>query len=83
MAAIMRKLPRRTFDYVNARELTEQEYTKFEFWLKANWKGDYHHWTDNQVILIPYNAYESWVKYESDIELLAAIQELTNRDPQL
>lgn len=71
----MEKLPSNQIQFIYAKDLSETEYEQFKAWSKG-YSGEFHHYTDNAQILIPYNVYETWWEERSNAEMVKRFREM-------
>lgn len=75
----MLKLPKLTLEFIYAKNLTKEESDSFNLWIKT-FKGEHQYIAINNEILIEYNVYESFCRYEQDMKLLQSLKQLINKD---
>lgn len=70
----MERIPKKTFEFIFKRELTQVEQAAFDSWIPT-YNGDFMRWSINHEILIPYEVYESFVRHQEDNFLLEKLRE--------
>ena len=73
----MYKLPKLTFEFIYKSKLGD-DIVAFDAWAPT-FNGEWNDWQNNCQVLIPYNVYESFCRYQEDQRLIQKLKEITEK----
>lgn len=74
----MEKLPAFTFSFIFMRDLTKSQIDDFNVWI-TSYNGECPRWDRNHELLIPYEVYDCWLRYNEDKLLIEKMKEVMNK----